>query len=149
MVYYAVTINRLEQVENLKTIDQVYYLLLTEYEGVNIISAERNQLNENIHYHALCYNELSASPKEHYSKIIDNELELEKYYNYVKKDGRFKVFKALQFDLSDKWYLQALECVKSDRYNHFDELISDNPHFIPKINTVSKLWEIFRYSLRK
>lgn len=144
--YYALTINNSDLVKSFKTIDLVYEFI-KDFCDVNVIAVERNELNFNIHYHLLVSNLKSDKNVLFNSgyiwyKELETDLEITKYYHYILKDGRYKIYnflpKELNITTNETWYEKALRLC--NQYNSLAELFNDNPDMIKKITQVSKLF---------
>lgn len=153
--YYAITINTIEFINeyNLKSINHVKDFIDKNIEAdktVYTISVERNELNQNIHYHILVSStdEINKWNKVYWwIKEIDSDIEIIRYNNYIKKDGLYKVYHQLSLHNNlinnDTWYNQALELIP--KYKSLKELFKENPHLIKQIHKVEKLWNIINY----
>lgn len=153
--YYAITINTIEFINeyNLKSINRVKDFIeknVNADKKIYTISVERNELNQNIHYHIL----VSSTDKINkwnkvywWIKEIDSDIEIVRYNNYIKKDGLYKVYLPLDLEQDilnkDTWYNQALELIPN--YKSLKDLFKDNPHLIKQIHKVEKLWNIMNY----
>lgn len=152
--YYAITINTIEFINeyNLKSINRVKDFIEKNIESdktIYTISVERNELNQNIHYHILVSStdEINKWNKVYWwIKEIDSDIEIIRYNNYIKKDGLYKVYYQLNLQNSlinnDTWYNQALELIP--KYKSLKDLFKDNPHLIKQIHKVEKLWCIIK-----
>lgn len=148
--YYAVTINNLQLTEKLKTIDIVQDFIkniLKDYEiTFYCISRESNEINNNTHYHLLISSNTSLTINDEskapiWFKEIINEIEISKYLEYIKKDGKYKLYEMLPFEQKNvTWYEKALWA--SQKYDSLKELFEENKDLIKHINQVVKLWEI-------
>lgn len=153
--YYAITINTIEFINeyNLKSINSVYDFIEKNIESektIYTISVERNELNQNIHYHILVSSteEINKWHKVYWwVKEIDSDIEIVRYNNYIKKDGLYKVYHQLSLQNSlinnDTWYNQALELIP--KYKSLKDLLQEHPHLIKQIHKVEKLWNIINY----
>ncbi|MEM0173685.1 MAG: hypothetical protein QXI16_04170 [Sulfolobaceae archaeon] len=146
---YAITINNLEVVGTLKTIDSVHELL-HRFGTISIIAVERNELNHNIHYHVLLFSDIEYDTiftvfKSYgmWLKLIDNDFEILKYYDYCKKDGNYKLYHSLDKSLSNSKNVELLELI--ERYESLYALFKDNPHLINKVHIIKALWGIAHY----
>ncbi len=153
--YYAITINTIDIINecNLKSINNVKDFITNNIDSdkkIYTISVERNELNQNIHYHILVSSTENIN-KWHkvywWVKEIDSDIEIIRYNNYIKKDGLYKVYHQLDLENSlinnDTWYNQVLELIP--KYNSLKGLFIEHPHLIKQIHKVEKLWNIFKY----
>lgn len=153
--YYAITINTIDVINdyNLKSINSVYDFINKNIDfekEIYTISVERNELNQNIHYHILVS---SVADINQWNKVywwvkeIDTDIEIIRYNNYIKKDGLYKVYHQLSLENSlinnDTWYNQALELIP--KYKSLKDLFKAHPHLIKQIHKVEKLWYIINY----
>ena len=153
--YYAITINTIDIINeyNLKSINKVKDFIEKNIDAdkkIYTISVERNDLNQNIHYHILVSStdEINKWNKVYWwIKQIDTDLEVIRYNNYIKKDGLYKAYHplTLQHNLlnNDTWYNQALELIP--KYKSLKDLFNEHPHLIKQIHKVEKLWNIINY----
>ncbi len=153
--YYAITINTIEVINeyNLKSINKVKDFITNNIDAdkkIYTISVERNELNQNIHYHILVSSteDINKWHKVYWwVKEIDSDIEIIRYNNYIKKDGLYKAYHplTLQHNLvnNDSWYNQALELIP--KYNSLKDLFKEHPHLIKQIHKVEKLWNILKY----
>jgi hypothetical protein len=153
--YYAITINTIDFINecNLKSINSVYDFINKNIDAdkkIYTISVERNDLNQNIHYHILVSStdEINKWNKVYWwIKEIDSDIEIIRYNNYIKKDGLYKAYHSLtlQHNLlnNDSWYNQALELIP--KYKSLKQLLQEHPHLIKQIHKVEKLWNIINY----
>ncbi len=144
MKFFAITINRKEIIDNLNTLNSAYNWLET-FSTVYTLSRETNELNNNTHYHALVSAELENDNfifSGVWLKELDNNLEILKYLNYIKKDGKFKIYKrhSVENDINEHWTLKALKLVLS--YDNLKDLFTDNPDMIKYIYHIEKLYNI-------
>lgn len=145
--YYAITINNKKLMEDLTSINKAYDFL-SPLGMVYIIAAERNDLNYNTHYHALISNDKSpdemlqiATDNQIWAGNIIEEVELQKYYSYCKKDGKYKLYN--KFNVSDTLTnSQIIELVRS--YSSLQMLFIDYPELINKVSMIKQLWNIYR-----
>ncbi len=152
--YYAITINTIEVINeyNLKSINKVKDFITNNIDAekqIYTISVERNELNQNIHYHILVSSteDINKWHKVYWwVKEIDSDIEIIRYNNYIKKDGLYKVYHQLNLENSlinnDTWYNQALELIP--KYNSLKDLFKEHPHLIKQIHKVEKLWNIIK-----
>lgn len=147
MKYYAITINNNNLTSEFKSIQKVYqYFSLLPTTETIIIAVERNELNENIHYHILVKSDVPIqSINETYIwwKELETDLDIIKYYNYCKKDGNYKIYKelGLETDTQDTIYTEILMLVKT--YDSLKTLINENPNMIKYLPKVERLFRIF------
>lgn len=94
MKKYAITINTNAIVKyKLKAIDSVYQFLDKLYIKSFVIAAERDLHSNNIHYHVLAESDDIANEVLWGYKIWNSEVNNENaYYEYIIKDGHYKVF---------------------------------------------------------
>lgn len=146
MKHYAITINNKSLTSEFNSIDKVYrYFSLLPIETV-IIAVERNELNQNIHYHILVKSDVpiqSVNETAIWWKELETELDVIKYYNYCKKDGKYKIYKELgiKTDTQDTIYTEILMLVKT--YDCLKTLINENPNMIKYLPKVERLFKIF------
>ncbi|MEM0173885.1 MAG: hypothetical protein QXI16_05200 [Sulfolobaceae archaeon] len=150
MNYYAITVNNKELTEKFKSIKQLYEHFSVMPVTVYTISCERNELNQNIHYHMLIGSKVPVECVEsHYIwwKELQSDLDVMKYHDYIKKDGNYKVYNTITLDnqQDDTKYHQMLRAVQS--YNKFGDMIRDNPHFIKDIHKLRLLWEVINNNI--
>ncbi len=149
MNYYAVTINNKELTKKYKSIDSVYKELRRWPIGeVIIIAVERNEINQNIHYHILYKSEVpitSINDTYIWWQELETELEVIKYFNYCKKDGKYKIYNELGIkqDTQNTIYTELLELVKT--YDSLKTLINENPNMIKYLGKLERLYKIFHY----
>jgi hypothetical protein len=153
--YYAITINTIEFINeyNLKSINSVKDFITKNIDAdktIYTISVERNDLNQNIHYHILVSStdDINKWNKVYWwIKEIDSDIEIIRYNNYIKKDGLYKVYNQLSLHNNlinnDTWYNQALELIP--KYKSLKQLLQEHPHLIKQIHKVEKLWNIINY----
>lgn len=147
MNYYAITINNKELTNSFNSIDKVYdYFRMLPVGKVIIIAVERNELNKNIHYHILYKSDVPIQSIDEINiwwKEIKTELEVIKYYNYCKKDGRYKIYNVLGIknDTENTIYTELLELVKT--YDCLKTLINENPNMIKYLTKLVKLYKIY------
>lgn len=146
---YAITINNLEVVATLKTIDNVYELL-NSFGTISIIAVERNELNQNIHYHILLFSDIDydiiltiCKDYRMWVGLLNTDIEILKYYEYCKKDGNYKLYYSLDKGLSSSKNTELLELI--ERYESLYALFKDNPHLINKVHIIKTLWGIAHY----
>lgn len=143
-MYYALTVNNLELTEKYKSIDSLYEYLKCFCKDINYIAVERNELNENIHYHILCedYVDLPDICNIYiWNKTIEVADELQKYINYLKKDGHYKVYKIPPFIFEEsRWYERAysLICSKESLLEVFEADLSLMKYY----NQISRMWDL-------
>ena len=148
MYYYAVTINNQKLVNKFRTIDSVYkhfqYMPIT----INVIAVERNELNSNIHYHLLISAEVpitfSVDNEFIWQKELLTELDIVKYQEYIKKDGKYKIYHAIPLAINSgttKYDNMLRDCYS---YNNFLEMIKDNPQYIRDIHRLEALWKLVK-----
>lgn len=151
MNYYAITINNKELTEKYKSIRQVYEQFALMPITVNIIAVERNELNENIHYHLLITAEV---PITHFDnqyiwwKELSTDVDVLKYQEYIKKDGKYKLYNTISLDSNiqdNSFYNKMLKDCQS--YNRFSDLIKDNPQYIKDLHKIKLLWEVIHNPL--
>ena len=113
---FAITINNnLIEKYKLKSIDDVYEFLKSYNVKPLIISAERNSLNKNYHYHVLSENydfeiEKQLWADRIYNEIIVNEFS---YTEYIKKDGNYKIFN------------DYVPMIKTDSKSQYSQMVDD------------------------
>lgn len=140
----AITINNKELVKELKSIDFVYNFL-SSMGDVYIIAVERNDLNKNTHYHALIDGDITFIEKFNniWSKVIETDIEVLKYIDYIKKDGTFKVYKKLDIESNnDHWTSVILNLVL--KYDSLNQLFHENPRMIKYITYIERLYKIYK-----
>lgn len=147
--YYACTISARELVQRLSSIDKVYEFFSNGYKDfdIHIIAVERNQINQNQHYHVLASSDYGHVYIGNWVQEIANIDEVKKYFNYCKKDGKYKLYKALPFDTNDNksWYERALKGVY--QYPNMLELLQAQPDLIKYIHKVRALYDlIYNYN---
>lgn len=151
MNYYAITINNKELTSNFSSIDKVYnHFRMLPIGEVIIIAVERNELNENIHYHILYKSDVPIQTINQINiwwKEISTELEVLKYFNYCKKGGNYKIYSELGIskDIENTIYAELLELVKT--YDSLKTLINENPNMIKYLAKLERLYKIFNNKL--
>lgn len=157
--YYAITINNSDLIFEFKltSIDSVRDFIIRNFADIDkkiyTISVERNELNQNIHYHILL-SSLGDINDWHrafwWCKHIDTDIEIIRYNNYIKKDGLYKVYIPLELEQEitnkDTWYNQALLLIP--KYETLKDLFTENPQLIKQIHKVEKLWYIINNNPR-
>lgn len=146
MNYYAITINNSKLINKYRRIEQVYQHFQQMPITVYIIAVERNEINENIHYHLLIGAEMpitSIDDEFVWWKELQTDIEVMKYASYIKKDGKYKIYNALALDNeNDTKYHQMLNACQT--YNKFSDMILDNPNFIKHIHQLRMLWHVIK-----
>lgn len=99
----TININVIDKL-SLKSIDKVRDFLLNYEIKVLCISAERTETSKNIHYHLLIDNYDNATSiilwgLNIWNSTIDNEFS---YFNYMIKDGNYKLFNDYQKPIQTK-----------------------------------------------
>ena len=146
MNYYAITINNQELTKRYNSIALVYQEYSKMPITVYCIAVERNDINQNIHYHLLIGSEFPITHNDTYYTwwtLIENDVEVIKYYNYIKKDGNYKIYNNLPIkndENENDIYSEMLTACKT--YNSLKDLINDNPEFIKYLHKLTLLWNI-------
>lgn len=146
MNYYAITINNQELTQKYNSIRKVYEAYANMPITIYCIAVERNELNVNIHYHLLVGSEFPITHLDNqytWWKHIENDVEVIKYFNYIKKGGNYKIYNNLEInnnDVENNIYYDMLTACKT--YNTLADLIEANPQFIKHINKLTVLWTI-------
>lgn len=160
--YYAITINNKELTKELKSIDKVYNFInnifrFYENTTINIISCERNDLNENIHYHLLLtsindidVNDTILSNVNIWVKKILTTDEVILYYDYVKKDGTYKVYTVPDFIIkNEKYYNRAFLYWQSNDGSNVDDYLLKYPEDIKYFRNLDRLYNVYLYKKQK
>lgn len=143
MKYYAITINRSELTKDLKTIKSVENYL-RDFCDVYVISVERNELNDNIHYHGLVKasenNDNFMLESSIWKKQLDNKIDILKYINYIKKEGNFKVYQLTELELEQgiTWQEKAIQLV--EKHDNIRDILTESPEMLKYINHIEKLF---------
>lgn len=146
MNYYAITINNKELTEKYKSIRQVYEQFALMPITVNVIAVERNELNQNIHYHLLINAEVPVKHLDNeyiWWKELATDVDVLKYQEYIKKEGNYKIYNTISLDSDihdNSVYEKMLKACQS--YNRFSELIKDNPQYIKDLHKIKLLWDV-------
>lgn len=145
--YYAVTINNLEVVSGMSKIDDVYDYFMKHYDyTIYTISVERNEINNNTHYHLLIGSEIEVKSFDVYnihcwSDLLKESHDVTQYDLYIKKDGKYKIFNPHGFENKKSWYDLALElCISKMPLR---EMFQKYPHLIKHINKIRVLHEYY------
>ncbi len=152
MNYYAITINNKELTERFRSIRQVYEHFSLMPITVNIVSVERNEINENIHYHLLIsadYPIESVDSKYIWWKELATDTDILKYQEYIKKDGNYKIYNAISLETQEDNTLYTKMLKDCQKYYRFSDLLVDNPHYIKHIHKIKLLWDTINNNQRK
>lgn len=145
--YYAITINNKKLTDNLSSINKVYNYLNELNIKTIIISVERNQLNENEHYHILSYNVPqyildNVKIVGFWIKELELDIEVLKYYEYVKKDGRFKQYEVLNIE-SEQTNIYKIAITKFSEGMELREFFLLFPESAKNIYQIKELFSIY------
>lgn len=146
MNYYAITINNQDLTQKYNSITKVYQEYSKMPITVYCIAVERNEINVNTHYHLLIGLEFPITHLDNqytWWKQIDNDVEVLKYFNYIKKGGNYKIYNNLEINnnvVENTIYNEMLIACKT--FNNITDLITANPHFIKHIHKLTLLWSI-------
>ena len=151
MNYYAITINNKELTDKYSSIRQVYEQFALMPITVNIIAVERNELNQNIHYHLLISAEVPVTHIDNqfiwWDELV-TDIDVLRYQEYIKKDGNYKVYNTISIDsnIKEKSYYEVM-LIACQSYNRFSDLIKDNPQFIKDLHKLKLLWDVINSPL--
>lgn len=151
MNYYAITINNKELTDKYKSIRKVYEQFALMPITVNIIAVERNELNQNIHYHLLITAEVPITHIDNqfiwWDELV-TDIDVLRYQEYIKKDGNYKVYNTISIDsnIKEKSYYEVM-LIACQSYNRFSDLIKDNPQFIKDLHKLKLLWDVINSPL--
>lgn len=144
----AITINLTNvQKYKLKSIDDVYSFLDKLKIVVLVIAAERSSLGYNYHYHILTKDYEEDIERYLWSSAIFNETVLNEfsYYDYICKEGNFKIFNDYQppYKMQSK---NQYELMLNDIYTNnvpMQEIRLRYPVlFVRHYNTICKMYNI-------
>lgn len=143
---YAVTINNVDVVKRLKSMDKVKDYLALYSDVVYLISVERNEFNNNTHYHILLdgsYLDGLPIKTDFWYKEIQSDFEILKYIDYIKKGGQYKVYNLHEAELSSPhWTTEVMQLVL--KYDKISDLLKDNPKMLRHIHYIEKAFSYLK-----